>query len=197
MEGWLITFVYGPLLSILLTVPATLLKMTERKMSQFSRAFDLSAWRESGYLHDGLLRIEKNDQDVLAMEAKPTEEGSLYDFRKLGIVLSNDILAMKGRYPGIADDDHRAYGIMFVGYDAWLLETRLVGGKPLLFSVANVLIPRTTSDLRHLVHLLEMFIDFKRRVDGSVKLLLQHDEIHRAAVAAPADDTASVVGKQE
>lgn len=196
MEGWLITFVYGPLLSILLTVPATLLKMTERKMSSVSRRFDLSAWRESGYLHDGLLRIQKNDQDVLAMEAKPTEEGSLYDFRKLGIVLCNDILAMKKRYCGIADQDHRAYGIMFVGYEVWLLETRLVKGKPLLFSVANVPIPKNDREFGRLFPLLKKFIEFKRRVDDTVKLLLQHDKIHSAAVAAAAA-AAKVIGQQE
>jgi hypothetical protein len=135
------------------------------------------------------------------MEAKPTEEGSLYDFRKLGIVLSNDILAMKGRYPEIADENHRAYGIMFVGYEAWLLETRLVEGKPLLFSVACVNIPRQTAgrQLGRYLQALEMFIDFKRRVDDTVKLLLQHDEINRAAVAAAtaAAGTANAVGKQE
>lgn len=113
-------------MSILLEVPETLLMMTERKMADSSVAFNLQKLTCTDYRHDGLLRIEGIRMDVMAMEAKPTPTGSEDDLRKLGIVLSNNILGMKKNFPSIRTKDLRTFGIMFVNYEFKLIEVRLV-----------------------------------------------------------------------
>ncbi|KAI8363262.1 hypothetical protein B0O80DRAFT_492408 [Mortierella sp. GBAus27b] len=79
MEGWLITYVYGPLMMTLLDVQSTVLKMTEFKMSNESLYQDLLV---NDLRHDGILRVDKCNMDVMIMEAKPTKVGARDDFGK-------------------------------------------------------------------------------------------------------------------
>lgn len=124
-------------MSFLLEIPRTLLKMTERKVSPNSMAFDLS--EEHDYRHDGLLR----------MEAKPTVAGSEDDLRKLGLVLSNNILGIQRRFPDMKAKDLRVYGIMFIGYECQLIEARLFNGCPVIYKRNS---PKTTPPSLSRVH---------------------------------------------
>lgn len=144
IEGWLITFVYGPLMSILMEIPGTTLNMTEYKISGTSVAYDLvkltQDWIDGSfdYRHDAILRVEKSGMDVMVMEAKPNSKGSEEDLDKLGIVLSNIILGIEEKYPKIKADDLRAHGIMIIGYRAKLIEARLKSGSPVIMEWDNV-----------------------------------------------------------
>ncbi|KAF9346503.1 hypothetical protein BGX34_003851 [Mortierella sp. NVP85] len=175
MEGWLITYVYGPFMSIFMEIKGTLLRMTERKVSRKSMKFDLSKWPErSDYRHDALLRMEELMLDVMIVEAKPAESIKCEDdFKKLGIVLGNNILGMKDQFPAIKEDLVRANGIMFVGYTVHLLEARLKDGNPVLFALETFTIPKgdSTSDHKDLLHALRMFIAFAKRVRKNTKLI--------------------------
>ncbi|KAF9364543.1 hypothetical protein BGX34_001208 [Mortierella sp. NVP85] len=140
IEGWLITFVYGPLMSILMEIPGTILNMTEYKISGTSVAYDLTKLTQDwingslDYRHDAILRVEKSGMDVMVMEAKPGSKGSEEDLDKLGIVLSNIILGIKEKYPDIKVENLRVHGIMIIGYRAKLIEARLMSGNPVLFN---------------------------------------------------------------
>ncbi|KAG0200952.1 hypothetical protein BGX31_003946, partial [Mortierella sp. GBA43] len=171
MEGWLIAFVYAPLMSILLEIPGTLLKMTERKVSPNTMAFDLT--EEHDFRHDGLLRILDLDVDVLIMEAKPTVAGSEDDLRKLGIVLSNNILGIQRRFPDIRKTDLRVYGIMFIGYECQLIEARLFEGYPVIYKRLGFNIPQGDegNPTKSLVSSLAEFITFKRDIERTVNVL--------------------------
>ncbi|KAG0200530.1 hypothetical protein BGX31_004037 [Mortierella sp. GBA43] len=104
--------------------------MTEFKMSNESLYQDLLV---NDLRHDGILRVDKCNMDVMIMEAKPTKVGARDDFGK-------------------------AWG-----------ETRLEGGHPVLHEVDRFIIP--------LVKILQRFVAFKRRIDATVKLLLQHHKL--------------------
>jgi hypothetical protein len=176
MEGWLISFVYGQFMTIFMDIEGTLLRMTERKISENSKKFDFVSWPErNDYRHDALLLMEAVKLDVVVVEAKPTEVKSDDDFKKLGIVLSNDILSMKDRYPAIPEQDLKAHGIMFVGYQVYLLETRLKDGSPVVFTVSSFKIPKggEESDHQTLLLALKWFISFGKRVRNNVELILK------------------------
>jgi hypothetical protein len=123
--------------------------------------------------------MEEFTLDVMIVEAKPTESTKCEDdFKKLGIVLGNNILGMKDHFPAIEEGLVRANGIMFVGYTVHLLEARLKDGKPVLFALETFTIPKGNngaSDHKDLLHALRMFTAFARRIRKNIR------EIHVSA----------------
>ncbi|KAG0211699.1 hypothetical protein BGX31_001635 [Mortierella sp. GBA43] len=68
MEGWLITYIYGPLMSILMNIPNSALKMTEYKGSGVGKKYKTPAL---AFKHDGILYLKESQVDLMVMEAKP------------------------------------------------------------------------------------------------------------------------------
>jgi len=97
-------------MSILLEVPGTMLHMTEYKMTDITVAHVLQPLiseddeKKKEYRHDAVLRIVDLNTDAMLMEAKPDPKGSNADLKKLGLVLSNMILGMRGAFTRIKVD---------------------------------------------------------------------------------------------
>ena len=173
MEGWLITFVYGPFMSIFMEIKGTLLRMTERKVSRKSMKFDLTKWPErSDYRHDALLRMDELLLDVMIVEAKPTESIKCEDdFKKLGIVLGNNILGMKDDLPAMEEGLVYPTNMIPLALTVHFLEARLYDGKPVLFALETFTIPKGdgATDHKALLHALRMFTSFARRVRKNIR----------------------------
>jgi hypothetical protein len=131
IEGWLITFVYGPIMSILLEILDTILKMTEYKVVDKSLAHPLLLLideegdkKKKEYRHDAVLHVQDLEIDVMIVEAKPNRKGSDADIDKLGLVLSDMLLGIRDGFPKIKVGDLRVHGMMIIGYRTMLIEAQ-------------------------------------------------------------------------
>ncbi|KAF9344974.1 hypothetical protein BGX34_005165 [Mortierella sp. NVP85] len=208
VEGWLIAFVYTPLMSSLIEIPGTTLRMTEYKVSAESLGHQMLVTTETlqdwingsiDYRHDALLRVTELNIDVMVMEAKPGVDGSEHDIEKLGVILANILRGIKTRYPSVGKK-LKVHGVMFTGYRVQFLEARfpkgpkgskvlkgLKGSKVLkgsegqdavIYSVSDVTVPYE-QDVAKLVEALKMFIEFKKRVEETVENLREAANLSR------------------
>ncbi|KAG0002124.1 hypothetical protein BGZ65_002914 [Modicella reniformis] len=160
MEGWLITFVYGPLLCVFLEVSGIVLKMTEKK-----GAAEIPG---KEYRHDGILHYKRFDLDLMVIEAKPSGYGCDEDFTKLGHALGMNLFNMQRRFPGMNIECLRTFGLMFSAYSCTLLEMRFVGRTAVMHYVGRAKIPREVDNSDELGSTLKMFVKFKRRIEETI-----------------------------
>ncbi|KAF9958156.1 hypothetical protein BGZ65_001635 [Modicella reniformis] len=165
MEGWLLIFTYGPLLSIFLEIQDTILKMTEKK-----GVVPIPGGLE--YRHDGVLHHKRFKVDLMIIEAKPGNRKVQEDYTKLSRVLALNLSLMEETCPKMKRDDLRTYGIMLAGYQCTLLEMRFHEDTAVMYFVSQVSIPKNIGSSDQLGTALKMIIAFKRRIEVTMKMML-------------------------
>ncbi|KAF9951820.1 hypothetical protein BGZ65_005723 [Modicella reniformis] len=170
LEAWLMAFVYGPLLSTLVGVEGTTLKMAEI-LGLYQRPVTPKGLSKK-MRHDAVLRHEHFGMDIMVMEAKPTTApgGAAKDMYKLRDALCGNLeIAEKS----IKTDEQRkilrTYGLLFSKLSFTLIEARAVGPKKyMVYSIDEFVIPDNATDCPLLASGALKMIAFRRRIENTL-----------------------------
>ncbi|KAF9205023.1 hypothetical protein BGZ49_004569 [Haplosporangium sp. Z 27] len=169
-EGWFSSNIHGPILSIFRSIPDTEYKMTDIK----GKAAALSG---IDIRHDSILHHTALDLDLVVMEAKPNgrQSGKLSDIQKLEKAIAANLQLALAKLPKAQEDKKkyiRSFAVLCSGFQISFLEGRLIEDRVLIYSTGKVTIPTTVTVSHELSQTLKSIISFKRRVQGTVDVLL-------------------------
>ncbi|KAF9918143.1 hypothetical protein BGZ65_012584, partial [Modicella reniformis] len=127
LEGWLLAFLYAPLLSALQCIEGTHLQMTEKKPKH-------GADKENDVRHDAILYYEVMHLDLLTMEAKRHAQPAAQkkDVEKLEKSLASNLLMAERKTNKECKSLLRTYGILVSGFEITIFEARYNDEKCIL-----------------------------------------------------------------
>ncbi|KAF9346247.1 hypothetical protein BGX34_004078, partial [Mortierella sp. NVP85] len=148
LEGWMTTYVYGPLLAILLE------DNPELKMTDVDGVSHRPGSKKMK--HDAVLRYDVETfgwgfdfLDIMVMEAKPRKSGGehgaakdMKDYEKLREAMCVNLERIEHSIHVDSHPNLRTYGVQFRGFHTTLLEARIVGPRTYVFvSIDQFTIP--------------------------------------------------------
>ncbi|KAF9349522.1 hypothetical protein BGX34_001756 [Mortierella sp. NVP85] len=177
MEGWIISYIYAPLMSVFMSIPGTRLEMTEKQGNYYNRATVRvkRAIPDLNMKHDAVLFETAGVKlDLMIMEAKGDRDAGKRekDIQKLLRALTASLDDATTFVPKERVVDLRTFGILITGNKSEFLEARILPEKRVLvYSVGYAAVPDSILNSKQLANTIGMYILFKQRIQKYVVTL--------------------------